>query len=656
VARPGPLTRRRTTRLDALLAGVIALLVASALVPLTAAWGGRDWDQFEADLLSARRSLLVEHELPLWMPFRGGGHDAWADPQSLWCSPLGLLVLALGLRWGVCAFFALAAGCGVLGVQRLGAELGLGAAGRNLAAVALFLNPPLGLYAAGGIPPFVLGLAVLPWVAWCLLRDEPRAWVLGGALLALDLYAGDVNHFLFHSVFLGLLGAALAALRRRPRVLLRVLVVGLAAGVFAAPKLAPTVLLARHNPRVVDASHRGALTLRLTAHVLLDRGATGSCLAGPYSEFVALTRTGELANRDRPAPPEELLPGTAVDWVNVGHYQGPLVLVFALGGLLLIVLRRRRSEPGRPPGAGADSAFAALALAGGGMLWLAWGSNAWPSAWDGLHRLPVFSSTRSPGKLILYALLPLSLFAGVALDAVARRLVRSRVEPRVASAIAGLLVGLVLLDVHPPARAAYRRAFCEPPRPLQLDAEGGFRSVAVLQPAGSTHYGPPVRPCVEAGVGAVNGYTAVPLHPSAVPVGAPGYRGEAFPLDPSAPGVRTWRFTSRRIALELEPSDRPRAVIVNANWGPGWRVEAPGGATCSAHDDARIRLSVPPGTESVRLVYTPPGLWAGLLVFLLGVPAIALALSSTRGVGPPRPTLDHEKTVLSPQPPASRGS
>lgn len=617
MARPGPVTRRRTTRLDALLAGVIALLVASALVPLTEAWGGRDWDQFETDLLSARRSLLEEHELPLWMPFRGGGHDAWADPQSLWCSPLGLLVVALGLRWGVCAFFALAAGCGTLGVQRLGAELGLGAAGRSLAAVALFLSPPLGLYAAGGIPPFAFGLAVLPWVVWCLLRDEPRAWVLGGALLALDLYAGDVNHFLFHAVFLGLLGAALAALRRRPRVFLRVLVLGLAAGVFAAPKFVPTLLLARQNPRVVDASHRGALNLRLTAHVLLDRGATARFLAGPYTEFVVLTRSGRLANRERPAPSAELLPQTAVDWVNVGHYLGPLVLLLAACGALVIVLRGDASARAR---------FAALALAGGAMLWLAWGSNAWPSAWDALRQLPVFSSTRSPGKLILYAVLPLSLCAGVGLDAVVRLIARSGVEPKVRSAIAGLLVGVVILDVHLPARAAYRQAFCEPPRPLQIEPGEGFRHVLLLQPPGSTYYGPPVRPCLEAGVSAINGYTAIPLATNAVAVGDPRYRGEAFVLEPDAPPVRGWRFTARRIQVELEPSDAARAVVVNANWATGWRAEAPAGATCGAHEDGRIRLDLPPGTTGVRLVYTPPGLWVGLLVFLLGLPGIALAL------------------------------
>ena len=617
MARPGPLRRRRTTRLDTLLAGVIALLVASAMVPLTAAWGGRDWDQFETDLLSARRSLLVEHELPLWMPWRGGGHDAWADPQSLWCSPLGLLVLALGLRWGVCGFFALAAGCGALGVQRLGAELGLGAAGRNLAAVALFLSPPLGLYAAGGIPTFVLGLTLLPWVAWCLLRDEPRAWVLGGALLALDLYTGDVNHFLFHALFLSLLWAALAVFQRQPRVLFRVALLGLAAAVFASPKLVPTALLARQNPRVVDASKRGALTPTLTAHVLLDRGATARYLARPFTEFVVQTREGRLANREQPAPAEELLPETAVDWVNVGHYQGPLVLLLALGGGVLLLVR------GDPC---ARSRFGALALAGGGMLWLAWGANAWPSAWNALHELPVFSSTRSPGKLILYAVLPLSLCAGVGLDAVMRRVARAQVDPHTRSAIAGLLVGVVLLDVHPPARAAYRKAYCEPPRPLQLDSAGRFRSVVVLQPSGSTHYGPPVRPCLEAGVSAINGYTAVPLAPSAVAVGDPRYRGEAFVLEPDAPPVLGWRFTARRIEVEFAPSDAARAVVVNANWAPGWKVEAPDVATCTAHDDGRIHLQVPPGVARVRLIYTPPGLWAGLLVFLLGVPALALAL------------------------------
>ena len=72
---------------DVLIAVLAAAVVLAALCyGFDRSWG-RDGDQFEADLVSARRSILSEAELPFWMPYRVGGHDAWADPQSVRARP-----------------------------------------------------------------------------------------------------------------------------------------------------------------------------------------------------------------------------------------------------------------------------------------------------------------------------------------------------------------------------------------------------------------------------------------------------------------------------------------------------------------------------------------------------------------------------------------
>ncbi|MEZ6186384.1 MAG: carbamoyltransferase HypF, partial [Planctomycetota bacterium] len=531
MSRPRPVSW-----LDLALVLLAALLVGSALAPDGPAWGGRDWDQFETDLLSARRSLLEEGELPLWMPYRVGGHDAWADPQSLWCSPLGLLVVLCGLRWGVCLAFALGAAVGVAGLQRLGRELGLGAAGRNLPGVALILSSPLALYAAGGIPTFVAGLALLPWLTLAVLRPEPRWALAGGALLALDLYAGDVNHFLYHALFLALLGGALALATRSPRPLRQVALLAVAAFVCAAPKLVPTALLARDLPRAVDSASRGALTPGLAARALLDRDAAPRLVARPYAEFVALTRDGRLANRERPAAPEELLPGTAVDWVNVGHYLGYATLGLALLGAVWLAgwgdPRRRRQ-------------LGALAAAAAALGWLACGSNPPLSAWDALHRLPVFGSTRSPAKLLLYPAFVLVLLGGVGLDRLARRLRETpRVSPGARRALLGLALGLVLLDVHPPARATYRAAYCEPPRPCARAARASASSSCPRPRARATT----VRRCAAASRSTSARSTATPRSRSRSARcrwATPTTGAELQVLTEGAGRVRRWRFTAQ---------------------------------------------------------------------------------------------------------------
>src|SRR5262245_34893664 len=102
----------------------LAFALLAAIVAGVSVWdgfdknGARDWDFFESDLASARRAILEHHEWPAWMPYRAGGHDAWADPQSLWMSPIGFLTLAFGSAAGIRLFVALCAGAAFLGAAR----------------------------------------------------------------------------------------------------------------------------------------------------------------------------------------------------------------------------------------------------------------------------------------------------------------------------------------------------------------------------------------------------------------------------------------------------------------------------------------------------------------------------------------------------------
>lgn len=581
-------------RLLPLLVGLFALV---AMTHGLDRWGGRDWDPHLADLLAARRSLL-QLEAPLWMPYRLGGYDALADPSSTWCSPLGLLVLVLGPGWGPRLFAALAAAATAWGALLLGRLLGLGGPGRAAAAIALAAGPPLGLTMAAGVPTFTAGIAVLPWLTLCVLRGTRGALLLAGALLALDLFAGDVNHFVFHAVWTVLVAAAAALAERDPRRLLSIALVGLASAVLAAPKLVPLALFARDHPRPTE-DRRGALTWRLFGHALLDRGSV-RCVEAPWHEFVVLERGGGLV-RSFPleVPLERVVPGTAVDWADTAHYLGPLGLGLALVGLA-------RGGPGRRT----RLAVGAAALP---MLWIAFGKNATPSAWEALHALPVFSSLRSPARLTLYPWFALALLAGAGLDATQAWLAERR-----ARAVAPLLLAILALDVAPPAWRAYRQTFIEPDPGL---APAPFRTRLLAVPPGSSWYGPPVAPSVVAGLAVMNGYAAVPVTPCVVPVEDRAcYRGEAFLLAGHG-DVTSLEVGSRRIAVELATRDRDR-LVVNQNWARGWELLAPTDAALARHDDGRLAVDLPAGASRVVLRYTSPGLGAGLLLFLLGGAAL----------------------------------
>ncbi len=600
-------------RADVVLAVLAGLIAGYALLHGMDAFGGRDWDQFQADLFSARRSILAEGELPLWMPYRIGGHDALADPQSLWASPLGLLSLIFGVPWGIRVFLAVSVTAAVLGVQRLAAHFGLALLGRSTAALLFACSTPLGLYAAAGVPTFTLGLVLLPWLTVAVLRGTRGSLLASGAILALDFYGGDVNHLVFHALFVSLLLLGRAAIERNPRHLLALVVVGVSAVTFSAPKLVPAANLIRSIERPGSGKGRGAMTPRLLYHALLDRDAV-RFVEAPYEEFVVLTHSGELVHG---ALLEEVLPETAIDWVYVGSYIG------WVGGLLAVLGLLLTASP-RPLLAGSRRKELIL-LAGvcAIFLWLSFGPNVTPSGWSALHQLPVFSSLRSPERLLLYPFLGITLFAGLGSDWL-RHALRRRGGAALAHACTVLMFLGLGFDVVPPSLRAYRQTFVEPDRYRleRLPADTGFVQTYVERPEGSTYYGPPAAPFAEAGLGLVNGYMgALPILSRALPRQDARYRGEAFLLTSDAPLRAT--VTARRLRVAVN-SDRPDTLVFNQNWAPGWEVESPEGLTCRRAADGRIEVDLPAGRTQLVLRYTSPGLWLGVLLGLFGSPLVVL--------------------------------
>ncbi|MFP8880936.1 MAG: hypothetical protein VCE43_16570 [Myxococcota bacterium] len=597
---------------DAACALVVTVLVGSALLDGRDRFGGRDWDYTEADLYSARQSLLVERELPLWMPYRAGGHDALADPLSAWLSPIGILSVAFGVPVGTRVFLALAAGLGALGAMRLGRKLDLGGAGGAAIAIPLFVGVPMALYAAGGLPAFAMGLTILPWLVLCVLRRDALGMIGAGALLAVDIYAGDVNHFVYHSLFLGIFVIALALIQREPQRVVELGLVFLAAAGLAAPKLVPAGMLALENPRLISDSSYDALSATLLVNALLDRDAV-RFVEAPRNEFIIATDEGRVIVA--PIVKPRVRVAGPIDWVNVGSYIGILGLALGLVGAVQALRPRARHR----------SEWIALCVGGCVFLWLGSGHNAPLNLYDLLRELPVFSSTRRPARLIVYPLFVLVCFGGCGLAWLCS-LSTARFGARFTSAAAALILVAFVLDVHGPARRAYRQSFIEPDR-YQVTEGPGFRQVRGRRPPDSSYYGVPVAPFARAGVGVVNGYRTKQFEAHALAPQHADYTGEVSALGGAQ--VMELAVTARRIEVGLE-TERDDTLIVNQNWMPGWHVVKPEAATCAEHTDGRIAVRVPAGTERVILYYTTPGLYAGIAITFAGAVATAGTLMYRR--------------------------
>lgn len=520
-------------RIDLFVALAAFLLVLSALASPLDRDGGRDWDYFQADLVAARDAILNNGELPFWMPFRGGGHDAFADPQSTWFSPLGLLVLLFDFPMGTRLFLATCAAVGALGTLRLCQHIGLSIYASVLATISIVLSTPMGLYAAGGIPGFSCGLMVLPWLILAVSASRPSGflnlrWGLcaaGGCLLAMTLYCGGPNQFVLHSLFLLFVSTALSVLRKRPTPFVATIALGVFAGIVAAPKMIPMWMMSRDHPRLTS-SEPSAMTLGLTYQAYLN--AYPGFMEVPQGEFIVMLETGEwssLNSLDDQAR-QRVVTDTAQDWVNFGSYLGWAVLTLAAIGASrigrlwgakkkklalesrVIVAQqsqatgknhRKDKRKGRSPKKSQveqpidapetifsiliwkandpswdrvrerKTLLVSLLLSGFVFYWLSFGSNAVVDAWKLLHHLPVFSSMRNPARLLVYLLTPISLLAALGFDHVISVLCSFSRAMFVHVAVSAVIV-FVLLDVHLPARPLYGIAFCEPR--LKLEDSG----------------------------------------------------------------------------------------------------------------------------------------------------------------------------------------
>lgn len=596
--------------------------------------GGRDWDQSQADMTSASRALLEENEWPFWMPYRSGGHDAFADPQSLWLSPMGLLVLVFGFPVGARLFISLAAGFGAIGASVLAKNLGLGPMGRWLFATVLFLSSPVALYTAGGIPQFVLGLAILPWLLLAVEKNTRKTALAAGLLLAVDLYGGDINHFVFHSLFLFLVAACMAMARRTLKPTRWVIIVAISAFVLSAPKFIPTGLLAYENPRKIDiVSHEPGLTPGLIYKALTD-GKIASCMEKHHGELLIASDSGELASLAYASEEQIRRAALLVVWINAGAYVGMGVLLLALvGGVGAVAIKMRGNKrphtaPSQPSiaakaaGRGIDprlcSFAAALFLPTLLFFWLSLGVTVTPSAWVLLHELPVFSSLRSPPRLLYYVLPLTGILAASGLEQIGRHISKFFGE-KPARAMVAVILALIVADVHMNTRPTLGQAFCEPP--VKLDVQQKFRHYHWELEPDRTWYGAPVTPFARAGCGVVNGYGVLPFRKSAVPVSSDKYRGEIFFADATSGTVRRYRFTARYIEVACETQTGGQ-LVVNQNWAEGWRAVSPADATVEPFPDGRIVVSVPAGCGHVLLRYTPLGLFWGCTVFLIGAPLL----------------------------------
>ena len=563
--------QRGTTGRSAAL--VVALFVALALLLLWPAirsgdrLGGKDWNAFIGQAQAEAETLLQWGQFPAWNPWRRGGQVSFAQPESMLLTPITPLVLWLGAPLAFKLLLVpLFVVCG-LGLFALARDLGLRGAAALIPGVTFVCAGPLSLYVNGGLPNWLCGMALLPWLLLASRRAATsRRWLVGGGMLfALLLFAGSVHHFVFFPIVLAIEAAGRALRERSVRPLLASAAMGIVGASLSAVRLVPLLELFSEFPRRIDSSGR-FMPLELMVRSLL--------LPHPpaIEERLHVTLEG----------------GSVLYWVDCGAFVGPLISLLAVAALFVAW---RRAWP-----------FVALAAV---FAWMAAGSSVQPSLWDALHRLPVYASMQAPERFMGYVVFAIALLAGFGGERVLQ--IAARRGKRASRFAAPLLLLAVAAPLVWCDASLAKGAF--PVAPPNDVAPTTLFSAAVARPPFvqsrfpdiKEQWGGPLFESVLCNVGNVDGQSDVESLNVTRGRDDPEYRGEAYLADRRGRVEASFTPNVIRVQATVDADD---VLVINQNFFPGWRERQSGRACVSR--DGLLALPLTAGTHELELGYASP--------------------------------------------------
>jgi hypothetical protein len=533
--------------------------------------GAKDWNAMLGQAQAELTTLRDYGQLPLWNPWRAGGQVSLAQPESMFFSP----ITPMAMLFGVVPAFKLAilpvfvVGC--LGMWAFAGHLGLGGPARLVPALVFFGASSFPLYVSGGLPNWLFGLTLLPWLLLLNRRavSDPRYVVFAAATYAGLLFCGSIYHFVFFPLVLGLDSACVAVCKRSMRPLFTTLAVFLAGVALAGVRVVPLLEVFLQIPRELPATSR-YLTWPLVVRAFLGSELPDlATLNGPWVSSGA----------------------TVIYWNNAGSYIGPLAVALAAVGAFF----RARATWG-------------FAMIGVLFLWLAHGSGVPLSLWDALHHLPVFGSMQAPARLILVVTFTLAILAGWGFYACDQTAWAARLSAPQRQALRVLVLFatvLPMLIVNAPIAAT---AFTVEPRPgvhpggwfSPREERPAFQQTKVLRhPAqfeGDLLY------AVLRNRGNVAGQTEFPTRARVRPRGEPGYRGEVYLM--SGGGDASAEITPNLIRVRADVAKKD-VLVVNQAYFPGWRAEGSVSGELVPSSAGLLSIEVPPGRHVVTLRYRP---------------------------------------------------
>lgn len=564
--------------------GVLSVVFCWPLFDQPHGLGANDWDQHLFYYASFLKNVVEYGQAPFWNPWYCGGNVMWQNPQMAVFSPVYPLTAVTSLQLAmkiniVLHYWISFVGMHllltrVIGVTFLPAVIYLATLVTASGAPAIHLRVGHSVF----LPGFYLPLQ-LYWFFSAFTTGRWKYVMLAAASLALMVFNGGTHILPMSIAALGVFAICAAAATRQWRPLAIVLVFGIAAIAYSAPKLLPVVEFV-NGDFFWDTRNPTEKPDRMTLEMLRQ---------------TYLVPTQDVAAR---------LPMQRHGWHEYGNFIGAGSALALVIGVLFVLARR---SP-RHHWFGVSLALTTIAL-----FLLSLGEFAPWSPAVLSQALPLFSSFRIPSRYTIVALQFAALTLGWAFVSATTRF---RFPRAARLAVAGLaMVASAQLIVT--NRWNLTQVFNEPSFDTSFHWMAGPHVIET--DTGSSPYtkGSPMLHALMQNRAFYTCYESLQLARGA---------GGGPPVVDASPSHRVADvdFTPNRLRFTVKDGTEPARVVLNQNWSPGWTTAA--GAISVGPRTELAAVTIPPGTTGrYDFSFFPSGLLTGTIVCLAAVALSAIA-------------------------------
>lgn len=552
--------------------------------------GTNDWDQHLSYYGVVLKNVVEYGQMPFWNPWYCGGNVMWQNPQIAVLSPVYPLALIFPLQLAMKINIVLHYWIGFAGMHLLVTRvIGI----TFLPAVIYFTT----LVTASGAPAIHLRVGhsvflpgfYLPLQLFFFFKaiktGEWKYVCLAGATMALMVANGGTHILPMSIAAVGCFAIVAAVARRDWRPVALAVAFGVAALAYSAPKLLPVVQFVG-SEQFWDTRNPTEQPDLVTLDIL---------------EQTYLTPTQDVGSR---------LPMQRHGWHEYGNYIGlgsALALVLGLLWTLAASLQRRGASTEGNPGFGI-----ALAVTTVFLFLLSLGDFSAYAPAVLIRELPLFSSFRIPSRYSI----PFLQFGALTLAWAFHSIVTRYGLPkpaRIAVAVVALAASAHLIAVN---RWNLRNVFTLPPFETQFTWNSGPRQITTDTESSAYTPDSPMLKALVQDRAFLNCYESLQLARSA--------NGGA-PVADTGPAarVRDIDFSPNRITFSVVDGADAARVVLNQNWGEGWRTDA-GSITVGPRTEVSF-VTVPPGVSGrYSFSFVPPWFYEGLALCAAALIATAL--------------------------------